>query len=184
ERFLAELRPFLWRRHLDFAAIQDIHSIKRQIQAHKGGGRIAVFGHNIKLGRGGIREIEFFAQTQQLIWGGRLPTVRVAGTCAALEALAGIGRITPGVAEEMPRAYRFLRRVEHRLQMAEDQQVHSLPADEAGLARLAIFLGYFSAAEFTAELLQHLGTVETHYAHLFEEAPSLSGPGNLVFTGS
>jgi glutamate-ammonia-ligase adenylyltransferase len=184
ERFLAELRPFLWRRHLDFAAIQDIHSIKRQIQAHKGGGRIAVFGHNIKLGRGGIREIEFFAQTQQLIWGGRLPTVRVAGTCAALEALAGIGRITPGVAEEMTRAYRFLRRVEHRLQMTEDQQVHSLPADEVGLTRLAIFLGYSSAAEFTAELLQHLGTVETHYAHLFEEAPSLSGPGNLVFTGS
>src|SRR4029077_1921342 len=97
---------------------------------------------------------------------------------------AEIGRIAPEVADEMTRAYRFLRRVEHRLQMAEDQQVHSLPADEAGLARLAIFLGYPSAAEFTRELLHHLGTVEAHYAHLFEEAPSLSGPGNLVFTGS
>ncbi|MGH7124344.1 MAG: bifunctional [glutamine synthetase] adenylyltransferase/[glutamine synthetase]-adenylyl-L-tyrosine phosphorylase, partial [Stellaceae bacterium] len=184
ERFLAELRPFLWRRHLDFAAIQDIHSIKRQIQAHKGGGRIAVLGHNIKLGRGGIREIEFFAQTQQLIWGGRLPDVRVSGTCAALEALAAIGRITPEVAAEMISAYRFLRRVEHRLQMAEDQQVHALPGDVAGLARLATFLGYPSAESFTTELLHHLGTVEAHYAHLFEEAPSLSGPGNLVFTGS
>ena len=184
ERFLAELRPFLWRRHLDFAAIQDIHSIKRQIQAHKGGGRIAVLGHNIKLGRGGIREIEFFAQTQQLIWGGRIPAVRVSGTCAALQAFAEIGRITPEVAAEMTRAYRFLRRVEHRLQMAEDQQVHSLPADFTGIARLATFLGYPSADSFTAELLRHLGTVEAHYAHLFEEAPSLSGPGNLVFTGS
>ncbi|SRR5579883_8691 len=184
ERFLAELRPFLWRRHLDFAAIQDIHSIKRQIQAHKGGGRIAVHGHNIKLGRGGIREIEFFAQTQQLIWGGRMPQVRVSGTCAALQALAEIGRISPQVAAELTRAYQFLRRVEHRLQMAEDQQVHSLPADEAGLARLATFLGYAATADFTRELLHQLGTVEAHYAHLFEEAPSLSGPGNLVFTGS
>ena len=184
ERFLAELRPFLWRRHLDFAAIQDIHSIKRQIQAHKGGGRIAVLGHNIKLGRGGIREIEFFAQTQQLIWGGRLPAVRVSGTCGALEALAAIGRITSKVAEEMSHAYRFLRRVEHRLQMAEDQQVHALPNDLAGIARLATFLGYPSADSFTAELLRHLSTVEAHYAHLFEEAPTLSGPGNLVFTGS
>jgi glutamate-ammonia-ligase adenylyltransferase len=184
ERFLAELRPFLWRRHLDFAAIQDIHSIKRQIQAHKGGGRIAVLGHNIKLGRGGIREIEFFAQTQQLIWGGRLPAVRVSGTCEALQALAEIGRITSEAAAEMSRAYRFLRRVEHRLQMAEDQQVHALPDDLAGLARLATFLGYPSAESFTAELLRHLSTVEAHYAHLFEEAPTLSGPGNLVFTGS
>ena len=72
------LRPFVWRENLDFAAIRDIHSIKRQIHAHKGHGAIAVGGHNIKLGRGGIREIEFFAQTQQLIWGGRMPELRVA----------------------------------------------------------------------------------------------------------
>jgi len=84
----------------------------------------------------------------------------------------------------MTQAYRFLRRVEHRLQMAEDQQVHALPGDLAGLARLATFLGYPSAESFSADLLHHLGTVEAHYAHLFEEAPSLSGPGNLVFTGS
>ena len=69
--FLAELRPFIWRKHLDFWAIQDVHSIKRQINAHKGGSVISVNGHNVKLGRGGIREVEFFAQTQQLIWGGR-----------------------------------------------------------------------------------------------------------------
>ena len=78
KRFLRELRPFIWRKNLDFAAIQDIHSIKRQINAYRGGGQIAVEGHDIKIGRGGIREIEFFAQTQQLIWGGRMPQLRVA----------------------------------------------------------------------------------------------------------
>ena len=74
--FLAELTPYIWRRHLDFAAIHDIHSIKRQIDAYRGGGTVGVLGHNVKLGRGGIREIEFFAQTQQLIFGGRNPSLR------------------------------------------------------------------------------------------------------------
>src|SRR5665213_506412 len=87
-RFLAELEPYIWRKNLDFAAIADIHSIKRQIQAHRGGGRIAVLGHDIKIGRGGIREIEFFAQTQQLIWGGRRRELRVGATCEALARLA------------------------------------------------------------------------------------------------
>ncbi len=182
--FLAQLRPFLWRKHLDFAAIQDIHSIKRQINAHRGGARIAVAGHNVKLGRGGIREIEFFAQTQQLIWGGRIPALRVAETCGALEALARAGRIAAVVAAELIVAYRFLRQVEHRLQMVEDAQTHTIPADDAGLARLAGFLGFASAAAFSAELLRHLATVESRYAALFEEAPSLAAPGNLVFTGT
>ncbi len=105
--FLAELGPFLWRKHLDFAAIQDIHSIKRQIHAHSGGATIAVAGHNIKLGRGGIREIEFFAQTQQLIWGGRQPELRITGTCAALAALAKAGHITVEAAETMSRPTAF-----------------------------------------------------------------------------
>jgi [glutamine synthetase] adenylyltransferase / [glutamine synthetase]-adenylyl-L-tyrosine phosphorylase len=182
--FLTELKPFLWRRHLDFAAIRDIHSIKRQINAHRGGGRIAVAGHNVKLGRGGIREIEFFVQTQQLIWGGRLPALRIAGTCEGLEALARAGRIGAEAARELADAYRFLRRVEHRLQMIDDAQTHTLPADPAGLAHLATFLGFASVESFTSELLRHLATVESRYAALFEEAPSLAGPGNLVFTGS
>ena len=140
--FLAELQPFIWRRHLDFAAIQDIHSIKRQINAHHGGGPIAVDGHDIKIGRGGIREIEFFAQTQQLIWGGRMPALRVGPTCEALRALAAAGRIDAATADELIEDYRFLRRVEHRLQMVDDAQTHRLPADRAGVARLAAFLGY------------------------------------------
>jgi [glutamine synthetase] adenylyltransferase / [glutamine synthetase]-adenylyl-L-tyrosine phosphorylase len=182
--FLAELAPYLWRRNLDFAAIQDIHSIKRQINAHRGGGKIAVAGHNIKLGRGGIREIEFFAQTQQLIWGGRMPELRDSGTVAALTALAEAGRITPGAASDLTEAYRFLRKVEHRLQMIDDAQTHTLPKDAEELRRVAIFCGFGTMEAFAAELLRVLGIVEGHYAHLFEEAPSLSPRGNLVFTGA
>ena len=184
ERFLTELQPYIWRKNLDFAAIADIHSIKRQIQAHRGGGRIAVNGHDIKIGRGGIREIEFFAQTQQLIWGGRRRELRVRATCEALRRLAAAQQIDAECCAALIEDYRFLRRVEHRLQMVDDQQTHRLPADDEGIARLAVFLGYADAAAFTGELIARLGSVERYYAELFEEAPSLAGPGNLVFTGA
>jgi len=183
-RFLHELQPFIWRKNLDFAAIQDIHSIKRQINAHRGGGRIAVEGHDIKTGRGGIREIEFFAQTQQLIWGGRLRELRVGPTCEALRRLAGAGRIDPETAAQLIRDYRFLRRLEHRLQMVDDAQTHALPSDRAGVARIALFLGYSETEAFVLDLREHLVSVERHYAELFEHAPTLAGPGNLVFTGA
>jgi [glutamine synthetase] adenylyltransferase / [glutamine synthetase]-adenylyl-L-tyrosine phosphorylase len=184
ERFLRELRPFIWRKNLDFAAIQDIHSIKRQINAHKGGGRIAIAGHDIKTGRGGIREIEFFAQTQQLIWGGRIRELQVAPTCAALRRLAAAGRIDAATAEELIEDYRFLRRLEHRLQMVDDAQTHALPTDSGGISHIAVFLGYARTEGFINDLRAHLTSVERHYAELFEQAPTLAGPGNLVFTGS
>jgi glutamate-ammonia-ligase adenylyltransferase len=186
--FLDRLRPFIWRKNLDFAAIQDIHSIKRQINAHRGGGRIALAGHNLKLGRGGIREIEFFAQTQQLIWGGRLPEVRQRGTIAALDALAAAGKVAPEVAATLGEAYRFLRRVEHRLQMTRDEQTHTLPKEPEKFAALATFLGYADAEAFGEAMLGVLRRVESHYAELFEEAPALTlangVAGNLVFTGA
>ena len=183
--FLRTLRPYIWRRHLDFAAIHDIHSIKRQIDAHRGGGTVKVAGHNVKLGRGGIREIEFFAQTQQLIFGGREAALRLRGTCETLRALAAAGHVEPSAAEDLIKAYEFLRRVEHRLQMVDDRQTHSLPEDEAGIAAIATFLGYPDRPTFEAKMLATLRCVEGHYAHLFEEAPSLAGPGgNLVFTGT
>jgi glutamate-ammonia-ligase adenylyltransferase len=181
--FLHHLRPFLWRKHLDFAAINDIHSIKRQINAHKGTDAVDVRGLDVKLGRGGIREIEFFAQTQQLIWGGRDPSLRIAPTCAALHALADADRVDPATADALEATYGFLRRVEHRLQMVEDQQTHRLPTDPAEFARIATFMGFESAAAFEAELRRQLAVVGQHYGALFEEAPPLSGPGNLVFTG-
>ena len=183
-RFLSELQPFIWRKNLDFAAIQDIHSIKRQINAHRGGRKIAVEGHDIKTGRGGIREIEFFAQTQQLIWGGRLQELRVGPTCEAVRRLAQAGRIDPAAAAQLIDDYRFLRRLEHRLQMVDDAQTHALPADRAGIERIAVFLGYSQTEAFVADLCTHLASVERHYAELFEQAPTLAAPGNLVFTGA
>lgn len=181
------LTPFIWRKHLDFAAIQDIHSIKRQIFAQRGGASIGVAGHNVKLGRGGIREIEFFVQTQQLIWGGRIPALRVQTTLGALQALVNCNRIEPAVAEDMARAYRFLRTVEHRLQMIADEQTHTLPASDRDLHSFAVFMGYDGCEDFVNDLVGHLERVEEHYADLFEEAPSLGATGeiegSLVFTG-
>ena len=187
QAFVDMLRPFVWRRNLDFAAIQDVHSIKRQINAFRGGGQIAVKGHNIKLGRGGIREIEFFAQTQQLIWGGREPSVRAAGTEAALRALCDLGPVAERARDELIAAYRFLRQLEHRLQMRADEQTQTLPQDDEGLAAIAAFMGYARAEDFVEVLLGHLRRVEAHYAALFEDAPALGAAGavggNLVFTG-
>ncbi|HEX2759903.1 MAG TPA: bifunctional [glutamine synthetase] adenylyltransferase/[glutamine synthetase]-adenylyl-L-tyrosine phosphorylase, partial [Rhizomicrobium sp.] len=182
--FAAGIAPFIWRRNLDFAAIADIHSIKRQIHAHGGHGEIAVAGHNIKLGRGGIREIEFFAQTQQLILGGRNRRLRECGTVAALKALAAEGVVTDGAAQELAQSYRFLRTLEHRLQMVGDEQTHTLPKDAEGLAHIACFMGFDGAAAFAAALTETLQTVQSHYAHLFESEPELAAAqGSLVFTG-
>ena len=179
--FLERLQPFVWRRHLDFAAIQNIRAIKRQIDAHRGLGEIAVVGHNIKLGRGGIREIEFLAQTQQLIWGGRDPALRVRGTGEAFDRLVAAGHMRRRAVTELMATYRFHRRVEHRLQMADDRQTHSLPDDEAGVAAVATFLGFETRDAFADALLAHLQTVERHYATLFEDEPALTTAGTLDF---
>jgi len=182
-RFLYEMRPFVWRKHLDYASIADVHSIKRQIHAHKGHGSIAIEGHNVKLGRGGIREIEFFVQTQQLIFGGRVPELRGRGTIAMLHELARHGSIEEATAETLTRCYCFLRRVEHAIQMIGDEQTHKLPDDAQGIDRVARLLGFEGEAPFRTELLETLQAVETHYAALFENEPGLGDEGNLAFTG-
>lgn len=184
QEFLKALTAYVWRKYLDFAAIEDIHAIKRQIAAHKGGHHIHIPGHNLKLGRGGIREIEFYAQTQQLIWGGRDRSLRACRTDDALRALARAGRMSEQVAEDLIESYRFLRTVEHRIQMIDDHQTHRLPETREGLAELATFLGHDDVAGLEADLLHHLGRVERHYGRLFEESENLGGAGNLVFTGT
>ncbi|TPP10459.1 bifunctional [glutamine synthetase] adenylyltransferase/[glutamine synthetase]-adenylyl-L-tyrosine phosphorylase [Rhizobium glycinendophyticum] len=184
EGFLRELVPFVFRKYLDYAAIADIHSIKRQIHVHKGHGAIAVKGHNVKLGRGGIREIEFFAQTQQLIAGGRMPDLRCRPTEEALKALAEARWIDARTAEELTECYWFLRDVEHRIQMVHDEQTHVLPETEAELKRIAFMLGFIDTTAFSTALENVLKTVEKRYARLFEKEEGLSSAtGNLVFTG-
>lgn len=187
ERFLNHLRPFVWRKSLDFAAIQDIHSIKRQMHAHKGGGEIAINAHDIKTGRGGIREIEFFAQTQQLIWGGRVPELRCRRTIETINRLVELDHVDPKTAKDLDAAYAFLRRVEHRLQMRSDEQTQRLPSEDTAISNLARFCGYETDASFRDALTRHLTVVSEHYGDLFEDAPSLmadGGPGGrLSFTG-
>ena len=185
ERFLADLKPYVWRKYLDYAAIRDIHSIKRQIHAHKGHGEIAVAGHNVKLGRGGIREIEFFVQTQQLIAGGRNLDLRGRQTLAMLDALVAQGWLDEPARSLLAEAYRFLRRVEHRIQMLNDEQTHMLPDDAEGLARIAHLMGYAEPEAFATTLRAWLTAVSDQYSELFEEEADLSSQhGNMVFTGN
>ena len=140
--FLNQLKPFVWRRHLDFAAIQDAHDIRLKIRDHKGLHKaISHLGHDVKLGKGGIREIEFFTQTRQLIAGGRDPDLRVRGTVEGLKALASKGWVNADEAEQLIADYRALREVEHRIQMIADQQTHSLPTAEEEFRRIAYLAG-------------------------------------------
>ncbi|WP_370282579.1 glutamine-synthetase adenylyltransferase [Pseudooceanicola sp.] len=159
ERFRAELRPFVWRRHLDYAAIQDAHDMRRKIRDHKGlHGRIELPGFDLKQGEGGIRAIEFFAQFHQIVAGGRDPDLRVRGTVPALEVLSDKGWIPGELAATLTDAYRAHREVEHRVQMVNDAQTHALPQSEEGFARLACFMDR-DAAELRAEIRARLEEV-------------------------
>jgi glutamate-ammonia-ligase adenylyltransferase len=141
DAFLDILSPFVWRRHLDFAAVQDAHDMRLAIRAHKGtGGPITLPGHNMKLGRGGIREIEFFTQTRQLIAGGRDPDLRARGTVSGLKQLAEKKWLPHDLSARLTDHYRFARTVEHRVQMVGDAQTHSLPRSDEGFDRLAAMM--------------------------------------------
>ena len=175
--FLAAIRPFVWRRHLDFAALADIRTMKRRIDAQRpppptqGSSLDRLLGRNLKLGRGGIREIEFSAQAMQLVWGGRQPALRVPGTLAALHALVAERRLPGERAARLEAAYRALRRAEHRLQMVHDHQTHSLPQSAAGFAAFATFLGAADPATAAAALLGHMEAVHEAYAEMLDGEP-------------
>ncbi|MDO5604577.1 MAG: glutamine-synthetase adenylyltransferase [Paracoccus sp. (in: a-proteobacteria)] len=161
QRFLADLRPFVWRRHLDFAAIQDAHDMRLRIRDHKGlHGRLEIAGHNMKLGQGGIREIEFFTQTRQLIAGGRDEALRERGTVPALAALAKKGWVPQAIADELSDHYRRHREIEHRIQMVNDAQTHDLPRDPEGLLNIARMEGCDDLDGWTARLRARLERVE------------------------
>ena len=188
DRFLKTLTPFVWRKHLDFVAIQDAHDMRLRIRDHRGlHGPITVEGHNMKLGAGGIREIEFFTQTRQLIAGGRDPSLRDRTTVGGLAALAAKGWVPPEVAEELTTLYRAHREVEHRLQMVNDAQTHSMPTTPEGVARIAAFCGQ-SEADFRRDLLDRLARTDRLTEGFFspgevEEGPDLSDKAREITRG-
>lgn len=182
EAFLRELIPYVWRKNLDFAAIADIYSIKRQMNAGADP-NIMLAGHNIKTGLGGIREIEFFVQTQQLVWGGRIPSLRVRGTLDALHALYEAQQLDGSTRDTLAAHYTALRTLEHRLQMREDAQTHSLPEDAPTVAEVGEFCGFTSIKSFEDWTLHILSEVHRNYAESMQDSPPLSADGNLVFTG-
>ena len=187
-RFLKTLTPFVWRKHLDFVAIQDAHDMRLRIRDHRGlHGPITVAGHNMKLGAGGIREIEFFTQTRQLIAGGRDPSLRDRTTVGGLDALAIKGWVPSEVAADLTALYRAHREVEHRLQMVNDAQTHSMPTTPEGIARIAAFCGQ-TEPDFRRDLLDRLSRTDRLTEGFFspgavEEGPDLSDTAREITKG-
>ncbi|MCI4665143.1 MAG: bifunctional [glutamine synthetase] adenylyltransferase/[glutamine synthetase]-adenylyl-L-tyrosine phosphorylase [Neomegalonema sp.] len=162
--YLEALSPFVWRRHLDFAAIEETAGILAKIREVEGGAEVMLRGHDVKLGAGGIREIEFFAQTQQLVLGGRDRSLRAPRTRDALKALVAAGRLEEETRQKLDAAYDHLRRLEHRLQMIEDRQTHRAPEDDAECERVAALMGAPDFATLEAETLAHMNQVRASSA--------------------
>jgi len=173
ERFLKRLQPFVWRRHLDYAMVEDAMRMRDAIRKHKGHGGLEVPGHDIKIGAGGIREIEFLAQTQQLILGGREPSLRDPTTRGALRALAAGGWIDEDLRATLDAAYVAHRELEHRIQMLEDAQTHIVPSSGEGLERVAALGGWPDVASFIAEVGARMEEVHRRANAFYAE----TGPG-------
>lgn len=183
-RFLDQMQPFIWRRSLDYAAIDDIRGLARQIQTVGRRAEIRPAGHDLKLGRGGIREIEFYAQIPQLVFGGRDERVREPSTLAALEALAVTGAVEPAVVEALSKDYRDLRSWEHRIQMRQDEASQTVPLDDDDRADLAALAGFADVTTFERAVVACLQRVHGHFSDQFEGDDALSSSaGSLILTG-
>lgn len=169
ERLLATLRPFVYRRYLDYTALDSLREMKAMIAAEVARRDMA---DHIKLGPGGIREIEFLVQSLQLIRGGHEPGLRKRSLLAALPALVEAGHFSPAVAEAMRAAYLFLRRLENRLQMMADQQTHRLPDDSLCRQRIALGLSYPDWSALAAQLQVHRDRVSEEFSRLLAPQPS------------
>lgn len=172
--FLEIMRPFIWRRHLDFAAIDDIHAMKARVHEHHAHKSINCAGHDVKLGIGGIREIEFFAQIHQLITGGRRADLQVRPTLKTLKALQDAGDISNQIYDDLKSAYVFFRTVEHRLQMVDDQQTHHIPTQEEDLQSISQFLGFSGTKAFEEEITSFLKQTHAHYEAFLPSQSSTS----------
>ncbi len=183
EAFLKDLKPFIWRKSLDFAAINDIQSIKRQMDKVFDNQTLKVAGFDLKKGIGGIREIEFLAQIHQLIWGGRHVELRSRQTLQSYNTLSEMKLLTNKEANILKRNYTLLRHYEHRLQMLYDAQTHKLPDDEGERTRLAYFSGFDTLAQFDENISMIARQTHQIYSECFNEGESLAGDGKLSFTG-
>jgi [glutamine synthetase] adenylyltransferase / [glutamine synthetase]-adenylyl-L-tyrosine phosphorylase len=184
EMLLDHLRPFIWRKNLDFAAIDDVQSILRQIHAVRRSTDLDDPAFDVKLGRGGIREIEFFVQTQQLILGGRDHSLRGRATLDSLDDLVRAGRIKGEVRDDLARGYQFLRAIEHRIQMLDDEQTHKLSPDTLRRARVAVLAGCHDVTELDRQIRACREMVRARVSELFPDSKTLSSDGgSLVFTG-
>ncbi|MDX1609822.1 MAG: bifunctional [glutamate--ammonia ligase]-adenylyl-L-tyrosine phosphorylase/[glutamate--ammonia-ligase] adenylyltransferase, partial [Halofilum sp. (in: g-proteobacteria)] len=180
ESIEALLRPFVYRRYLDFGAFEALRDLKARLEREVA--RKGLHG-NVKYGRGGIREIEFIAQAFQLIRGGREPALRCRGLLAALDGLAGTGDVDPSEVATLSDAYRELRRVENRLQSWSDDRVHALPRDTEARARLAWTLGHADWDEFEQALQTSMGAVHECFGHVFnveEDGAGSTGDDGLA----
>ena len=176
-RLLDALRRFVYRRYLDYGALDGLREMKAMIAAEVQRRELA---DDLKLGPGGIREIEFFVQALQLIRAGREPALRGTALLPALSALAAAGHVAPATAERLAAAYRFLRRVENRVQMLADQQVHALPDDPLARARVARGLGHPDAAALDAELDAHRAVVAAEFGGLLEARRRRPAPASAL----
>lgn len=167
---LARIRPFVWRRSLDWTAVRDIQAVSLRIRDHFEAGQSIGPGYDLKRGRGGIREVEFFAQIHQLIWGGRAPELRCPATLDGLAALAAAGRIAADEAARLADSYRMLRTLEHRLQMRRDEQTHAVPRLAADRAAVAALAGQRDWAAVERALKLVTAPVASAYDRLIEAA--------------
>ena len=178
-RFLQEINPFIWRMLLDFAAVKDTADLKLRISDNKGTGDLTdLMGHDLKLGQGGIRQIELFVQTFQMIAGGRDRSLRIPATLDAMAALTTAGWVNTEARESLTESYRFLRNTEHRLQMVRDTQTHSLPRTETEMDRIAAMSGYTDTGEFITRLREVMSQVDYHTAAAYGSDNSSSAASN------
>jgi glutamate-ammonia-ligase adenylyltransferase len=182
-RVLEHLEPFVYRRYLDYGTLEDLKAMKRKVDSSLT--RPTARERDVKLGRGGIRGVEFYVQAHQLVHGGKDARLRLRGTLDALAALGRWGYVDAGLAERLAAAYRFLRHVEHKLQIVDQRQTQLIPVDAAQVEALARRLGYVGpavAGEFWTDHAAHTGVVDGAFAHLFhgaEEARERETRGDL-----
>lgn len=184
QAFLSDLEPFIWRRTLDYAAVEDIRALAKQIQSVGRRSFIEAGGHDVKLGRGGIREIEFYTQVLQLLFGGRRAQLRPASTLDALGALRDDQLISQPDEQVLRQAYLELRHVEHRIQMLQDEQTQTLPKDDDKRRAVAALMGQSDLAAFDAHMCQVFTDAHGLFSDQFVDGESLATEvGSLVLTG-